>query len=254
MTWREAGHGVPLVLVHGIGGHSGSWRNQFSAFTNDHRVIAWDAPGYGGSDALPVGRRTAEDYAVSLAELLRTIGVDRPHLVGHSLGALVVATACHRDQIDGRSMTFLQPVTGSGMLADSEREPIRLARIADMERLGPEEFAIQRGRTILSRSAPAAVADEAIQVMKAVPKAGYLDAWEMMCRSDIFSVVDTRRPVMIVSGADDPVCPPNTARSIADRIPGSIYHCLVGVGHYASIEAPDHLERVLRDFLLCHRG
>jgi pimeloyl-ACP methyl ester carboxylesterase len=166
----------------------------------------------------------------------------------------MIATACHRDQIDGRSMTFLQPVTGSGTLSDSEREPIRLARIADMERLGPEEFAIQRGRAILSPSAPAAVADEAIEVMKAVPKTGYLAAWEMMCRSDIFSVLDTKRPVLVVCGADDPVCPPKTARAIVDCIPGAGYHCLDGVGHYVSIEAPDRLERILRDFLRSHRG
>lgn len=249
VSWREAGQGEPLVLVHGIGGYSGSWQRQFASFARDHRVIAWDAPGYGGSDTLPAARLTADGYAASLAELLRKLDVKRPHLVGHSLGSIMIATACHRDQIDGRTMTLLQPVTGSGLLSDSEREPIRLARIADMERLGPKEFAIQRGGTILSRSAPAAVVNEAMEVMKVVPKAGYLAAWDMMCRSDIFSVLDTKRPVMVVCGADDPVCPPKTARSVADRIPGSVYHCLDGVGHYASIEAPDRVERILRDFL-----
>jgi pimeloyl-ACP methyl ester carboxylesterase len=253
VSWREAGQGEPLVLVHGIGGHSGCWRHQFASFARDHRVIAWDAPGYGGSDALPAARLTADGYAASLAALLRKLDVRRPHLVGHSLGSIMIATACHRNQIDGRTMTLLQPVTGSGTLSDSEREPIRLARIADMERLGPEEFASQRGRTILSRSTTATVADEAIEVMKAVPKAGYLAAWEMMCHSDISSVLETKRPVMVVCGADDPVCPPKTARSIADRIPASVYHCLDGVGHYASIEAPDRLERILRDFLRSHR-
>lgn len=249
VSWREAGKGEALVLVHGIGGHSGSWQHQFAALANDHRVIAWDAPGYGGSDRLPVERLTAEDYAASLAALLRKLNVRRPHLVGHSLGSIMIATACHRDQIDGRTITLLQPVTGSGTLPDSEREPIRLARIADMERLGPEEFAVQRGRTILSQSTSATAAEEAIEVMKVVPKAGYLDAWEMMCRSDIFSVLDSKRPTMIVCGEDDPVCPPKTARLIADRIPGATYHCLAGVGHYASIEAPERLERVLRDFI-----
>jgi pimeloyl-ACP methyl ester carboxylesterase len=254
VSWREAGKGEPLVLVHGIGGHSGSWQHQFASFAGDHRVIAWDAPGYGGSDALPATRLTAEGYAASLAALLRKLDVHRPHLVGHSLGSIIVATACHRNQIDGRTMTFLQPVTGSGTLSDGEREPIRLARIEDMERLGPEEFAVQRGRTILSRSTPAAVADEAIEVMKAVPKAGYLAAWEMMCRSDLFSVLETKRPVLVLCGADDPVCPPKTARAIADLIAAAVYHCLDGVGHYASIEAPDRLERVLGDFLRSHRG
>ncbi|MCC6778393.1 MAG: alpha/beta hydrolase [Hyphomicrobiales bacterium] len=254
MSWREAGQGEPLVLVHGIGGHSGAWRHQLAAFAREYRVVAWDAPGYGGSDALPPERLTADDYAASLAALLRSLGVRRPHLVGHSLGAIIIATACRRDRIDGRTMTLLQPVTGSGMLPESEREPIRLARIADMRRLGPRAFAVQRGRSILSPSTPAAVADAAIEVMKAVPETGYLAAWEMMCRSDLFSALDSRRPALIVCGADDPVCPPEIARSIGDRLPAAVYHCLDGVGHYASIEAPDRLERVLRDFLVDHRG
>ena len=249
VSWREAGQGEPLVLVHGIGGYSGSFQRQFASFARDHRVIAWDAPGYGGSEALPAARLTAESYAASLAALLRKLDVRRPHLVGHSLGSIMITTACHGDLIDGRTMTLLQPVTGSGTLPDSQREPIRRARIEDMERLGPEEFAIQRGRTILSPSASAAVVDEAMAVMKVVPKAGYLAAWEMMCRSDIFSVLETKRPVMVVCGADDPVCPPKTARTIADRIPGAVYHCLDGVGHYAAIEAPDRLETILREFL-----
>lgn len=252
ISWRETGQGEPLVLVHGIGGHSGSWQHQFAAFARDYRVIAWDAPGYGKSDVLPPDRLTAADYGQVLAALLEHLNVQRPHLVGHSLGSIMIESACHQGLIDARTLTLLQPVTGSGMLSDQDREPVRLARIADMERLGPIEFAVQRGRTILSRSTPADVADEAVEVMKAVPKEGYLAAWEMMCRSDIFSVLDTKRPTSVICGADDPVCPPKTAHMIADKLPGADFHCLDGVGHYASIEAPDRLDRVLREFLSRH--
>src|SRR4051794_7428973 len=92
VSWREAGQGEPLVLVHGIGGHSGSWQHQLASFARDHRVIAWDAPGYGGSDTLPAARLTADGYAAFLAALLRKLDVHRPHLVGHSLGSIVIAT------------------------------------------------------------------------------------------------------------------------------------------------------------------
>jgi pimeloyl-ACP methyl ester carboxylesterase len=254
LSWREEGQGESLVLVHGIGGHSVSWRHQFATFSPNYRVIAWDAPGYGGSDSLPTISPTAEEYATLLSVFLRRLDVDRPHLVGHSLGSIMIAAACHLNRIDAQTLTFLHPVTGSGSLPDSEREPIRLSRIADMERLGAAQFAVQRGRTILSASTPAALVDEAIDVMKTVPKAGYLAAWEMMCRSDIFQVIDSRRPVLIVCGSDDPVCPPNVARSIANKMTGAIYCCLDGVGHYASIEAPDRLESVLCYFLTNRQG
>ena len=44
LAWREAGQGIPLVLVHGIGGHSGSWAEQFAAFADSFRVVEPELP------------------------------------------------------------------------------------------------------------------------------------------------------------------------------------------------------------------
>ncbi len=52
LAYREAGSGAPLVLLHGIGNQSGSWVQQLESLADRFRVIAWDAPGYGGSDPL----------------------------------------------------------------------------------------------------------------------------------------------------------------------------------------------------------
>jgi pimeloyl-ACP methyl ester carboxylesterase len=248
LAWRETGKGDPVVLVHGIGGHSGSWRHQFDALSGSFRVIAWDAPGYGGSDSLDPSEMTADGYAQALAALLRAIDVQVPHLVGHSLGSIMIAAACRADAIAPRSLTFLQPVVGSGALPADERDNIRQARIVDMRKLGAREFAVQRGRTILSKhTEPEAVA-EAMDVMTAVPEAGYLAAWDMMCRSDIYELLQNRYPTMVVCGSDDPVCPPRSAQSIATNIDGASYHCIESVGHYASIEAPGRLNALLLDF------
>lgn len=250
LTWREAGSGLPLVLVHGIGGHSGAWKRQFASFAASHRVIAWDAPGYGGSDPLPSTALSADAYAASLIGLLRALDVVQPHLVGHSLGAIIISAASGSEAVRVRSLTLLQPVTGSGRMPAEERDKIRMARIAEMNRLGPVQFAVERGRQILSRSTPDASADEAVDVMKAVPAEGYLAAWEMMCRADIFAVLNQTCPAQVISGSDDPVSPPATGQAIAAQIPHAEFNCLDGVGHYASIEAPDALDALLRRFIL----
>jgi pimeloyl-ACP methyl ester carboxylesterase len=249
IAWREAGQGDPLVLVHGIGGFSGSWQNQIIALSDAYRVIAWDAPGYGGSSAIGNPAPNAEDYAAALAALLRHLQISSPHLVGHSLGSIMIASLCRTQQVAPRSITFLQPVTGSGSLPDDEREKLRQARISDMRALGPREFAAQRGRLILSKSATPEAVEEAMAVMVQVPEQGYLAAWEMMCRSDIFSLLDSRYPTMVVCGSDDPVSPPQTGQKIKQQVDGAEFHCLDGVGHYAAIEAPDRLNAMLRAFL-----
>jgi pimeloyl-ACP methyl ester carboxylesterase len=249
LTWREAGSGPALILVHGIGGHSGSWANQLADFAPSHRVIAWDAPGYGGSDPLPTTSPRATDYATALADLLRALNVTSAHLVGHSLGSIMIAELCRAGRFRPDGLVFLQPVTGTGTLPAPERETIRQARIADMKSLGPREFALQRGRLILSKATPQPAVDEAMAVMTAVPEAGYLAAWDMMCAEDLFALLDPKHRTSIVCGSDDPVSPPKTGEAIAARIPGAQFHCLDGVGHYASIEAPDRLNEILRAFV-----
>ena len=249
VSWREAGSGDCVVLVHGVGGNSGSWARQFAAFSNSHRVIAWDAPGYGHSDPIGQDNPTARDYSEMLAGLLSQLGVDRPHMVGHSLGSIMVAAAARYQKVELRSQVFLQPVLGSGMLPPAEQDRIRQARIDDMRRLGAVEFAKQRGRLILSPRASQESADEAMAVMIQVPEAGYLDAWDMMCRSDLASIASGRYPTLVVCGEDDPVCPRAAARSLADSVAGAEYLCIDGVGHYAAIEAPDTLNQILARFI-----
>ncbi len=250
IAWREAGSGMPLVLVHGIGGHSGSWENQFVSFAPDYRVIAWDAPGYGKSEALADDALTVEGYASSLAGLLRALDAEHSHLIGHSLGAVIISAASQQGATQPRSLTLLQPVTGTGKLPFDERERIRLARIADMKRLGPVRFAVERGAQILSRLTPADRAEQAVAVMKLVPESGYLAAWEMMCRADIFSVLNKKCRTQVICCADDPVSPPATGQEIAAQIPDAQFHSVANIGHYASIEAPELLDDLIRRFIV----
>ena len=49
ISYRESGSGPVLLLMHGIGGNSRSWRNQLETLSDHFHVIAWDAPAYGKS-------------------------------------------------------------------------------------------------------------------------------------------------------------------------------------------------------------
>ena len=63
-SYREAGTGEHyLVLLHGISSGSGSWVKQLQDLSHHFHIIAWDAPGYGSSDALTTLQPNAEEYA-----------------------------------------------------------------------------------------------------------------------------------------------------------------------------------------------
>ena len=76
ITYRESGgkDAPALVLLHGIGSTSAGWRLQYGPLGEHFRVIAWDAPGYGGSQPLPGEAPSAEAYARALCPPSSTCG------------------------------------------------------------------------------------------------------------------------------------------------------------------------------------
>ena len=87
VSYREAGTGPALCLLHGIGNQSGSWVRQLEALAPRFRTIAWDAPGYGESDRLEPESPSAADYASVFAAFLDALGIDRAVVIGASAGA-----------------------------------------------------------------------------------------------------------------------------------------------------------------------
>ncbi len=85
IAYRRAGSGPALVLVHGALGDSRDWRRQLEGLADELTVVAWDAPGCGGSDDPPETFRLA-DFADCLAGFVAALGIDRPHVLGLSFG------------------------------------------------------------------------------------------------------------------------------------------------------------------------
>src|SRR5262245_26889579 len=86
--YETAGDGFPLILLHGIGSNSRSWRRQLRVLSAKFKVVAWDAPGYGLSSN-PTGKPSITVYANWLGELLDQLRFDRIHLLGHSIGGVI---------------------------------------------------------------------------------------------------------------------------------------------------------------------
>ncbi len=89
MHYRREGAGFPLVLVHGYLGGSAMWSNQIAAFANRYDVIAPDLAGFGESSQL-VSPETINEHAQNILDLLSDLGIERFHLLGHSMGGMVV--------------------------------------------------------------------------------------------------------------------------------------------------------------------
>jgi len=81
----------PLVLLHGISSRLNTWRPVVDALAADHRLVIWEARGHGDSDHPDAGY-LLPDYAADLSGLLAALEIERPAIVGHSLGGMIAMT------------------------------------------------------------------------------------------------------------------------------------------------------------------
>jgi pimeloyl-ACP methyl ester carboxylesterase len=253
LAWREQGDGVALVLIHGIGGSSESWAQQFADFSRKYQVFAWDAPGYGGSEPFPQDAPTAEDYAAALAALIDMRGVITAHVVGHSIGAVIAAALCRHIPATVQSLTLVHPLIGGGALDAAGRAAARKARMQPIEELGMAEFAKCRGPSILGPRAPAAMVDEVTSIMGAVKERSYRQLVEVIVSSDMMALAPTLDvPTLVIAGDADPVAPVASCRALAEALPDATLEIFEGVGHYAPREDAPRLRDTLTRFLAAY--
>jgi pimeloyl-ACP methyl ester carboxylesterase len=88
IAYARAGNRPALVLLHGAPTDSRTWQWMLPDLSQDHTVIAWDAPGFGQSSDIDESWR-APEFADALAAFVAALGLERPHLVGHSFGTMV---------------------------------------------------------------------------------------------------------------------------------------------------------------------
>jgi pimeloyl-ACP methyl ester carboxylesterase len=259
-TYVEKGPDKPnapaLVLLHGIGSAGRSFDRQIAAFSPTYRVLAWDAPGYGGSTELPIDHPTASDYAIELAKLLDERGIRRCHLLGHSLGCLIAArfTAIRPERV--QSLTLCSVATGHANASTVERENALSQRLGDLARLGPKGMAEQRAPRLLGPAAAPDALARLIDTMSTVNPRGYRQAALMLSTGDVKAdIARFPRPVpgQIIYGDADAITPP--ARNLEVTAAWKVEaHVIPGVGHALYLEQPEPFNGLLNRFLSKNSG
>ena len=250
ITCLEAGSGNPLVLLHGIGSGAASWQAQLEAFSDRYRVIAWDAPGYGGSAPLAPTVPDARDYAGVLAQFLDARGFPSCHLVGHSLGALMACAFARRWPDRVRSLLIGDPAAGYGDASAEIKAQRREGRLGLLAKLGPEGLARERHGNLLSDNAPGWARKRVHDIMARIRPDGYRQAVELLMNGTIcVDAAEIDLPVTVVVGGADTVTPPDGCRRVAESFANSRFEILPGLGHACYVEGPDAFNAVLGQHL-----
>lgn len=242
IQYRQAGRAdqITHVLLHGIGSASASWAYQLGSAVGvkDVRVVAWDAPGYGKSAHLEMSEPKAENYATMLWLWLDALSVSNPiELVGHSLGALMAASAALHQPDRVSRCFFLAPARGYGDAEPTERKKLIEGRLSNLEKLGPLGMAIARSSAMLSKHAKPWMIDAVRQTMSEIDPKGYAQAVQMLGQGNlIYDIHRIQCDVLIASGEADTITPPSACDQVAFAAQKKRLS-LGGVGHACPLEA-----------------
>lgn len=243
---RRAGRGHPLVLVHGYLGGSAQWTAQIDQLQEVFDVIAVDLAGYGQArDRVAPGTMT--EHAQAVLATLDHLGVDRFHLLGHSMGGMVVQDIVH--QAPGRVRRLV--LYGTGPLGSIPGRFETMAR--SRERLA--EDGVQRtarricATWLLQREAsPAfpALADLAAQASAQAAEAGLwaMERWDGRGRLGAIGA-----PTLVLWGEHDRSYGWAQVEQLWRGIPGASLAVLPACAHALHLERPALFHALVREFL-----
>ena len=248
---EEEGEGPAVVCVHGLGGSSNTWTPLMPALAR-HRVIRVDLPGSGRSQRVE-GELSIEGYVETLLAVCARLGVTRAHWLGHSMGTIVV------QHIAASQPKLVASVALFGPLI----EPPEAARTAMRTRAQKAREGAGGMHEITQALLNAAISADTRQRL---PVAGayvreslmrqdgeaYARSCEALAGAQAAAVDRIEAPVLLVTGDEDGVAPPQAVRAMADRLHGARSTRVVVLprcGHWTPVERPEECQRELREFL-----
>jgi 3-oxoadipate enol-lactonase len=251
---EEEGEGPAIVCVHGLGGSSNSWTPLMPALAR-HRVIRVDLPGSGRSQRAE-GALSIERYVETMLTVCERLNVPRAHWLGHSMGTIVCQhiAAAHPKRV--ASVALFGPLIAP---PDAARTAMK-ARAAKAREgaAGMHEITLGLLQAAISRDTrerlPAAVAFVRESLMRQDGD-GYARSCEALAGAQPAAVESIEAPVLLVTGDEDGVAPPQSVRSFADRLHRAASKRVVVLprcGHWTPVERPEECQRELRDFLATH--
>jgi pimeloyl-ACP methyl ester carboxylesterase len=245
LGYEEAGRGEPpLLLIHGWGTDRSLFGPLIRAMSEDHRVVAVDLRGYGESDA-PMQDYSVEGYADDVAWMAAQLGVERPVLVGHSLGGFVALELASR--IDPRALVILEsPIAAPPAMAAAIQPAL--------DRLETDAWQTTAGALLdimLGKHFDAEARARMLDYVRGLPQHVVSRSLRASPAYDNQQAAARVRCPTLYIGTSTPYADIARFRELCPQL---VTGQLVGCGHYFPLEVPDQLIPMIRRFLRILRG
>jgi pimeloyl-ACP methyl ester carboxylesterase len=247
LVFDDHGEGVPVVLLHGHPFDRSLWRlQQRSLVDAGFRFVAPDLRGYGASPASP-GTVTMGELAGDVAALLEQLNLERPVVVGLSMGGLVaMELAINGPPIRalGLVATTAEPVTD-----DEYRRRQALAAAVEKEGMGP--LVVQMCAGLFAPGCPPEVVEFVTAMMEGNNPVGAAAALRgRSIRPDYRAgLARLKIPTFVCAGSDDPWSTQEVTDELVACLSSPHVVLMAGIGHLPNLEAPAEFDWQLIQFL-----
>ena len=250
ICYEAAGDGTPVLCVPGLGDTTWVWRKIVPTLTSMHRVIVMEQRGHGRSSC-PPGKYTLADMAGDIGAVAARLGLNRPVIIGHGLGArAALMLAIEQPGLPGALILI---ATGAAPAAKSVRrgvaERIHLAEASEMQeayRNKKSESREPRGMTPKERA-------EHHRLFLRGDPSGYASAGyaELLAPDLTERLNEVACPALVITGEEDPEYHEDV-QTLSAGIPRCESLIIEGAGRYAQLDRPEAVLALIHDFFRKH--
>ncbi|BAL75121.1 alpha/beta fold hydrolase BchO [Bradyrhizobium cosmicum] len=251
---QRMGKGPSLLLIHGTGAATHSWRELLPLLAQHFSVLAPDLPGHGFTQSPPSHRLSLPGMAVDIGALLRKLEVKPEITVGHSAGAAIAARMCLAGLMAPRLLIALNgafmPFGGIGNHLFSP-----LANLLVMNPLVPRVFAWQASHAgaveRLIANTGSTIDQEGIELYRRLVRnpAHVAAALRMMANWKLEPLLHDlpwlTTALVLVAATNDRSISPEVARQVREILPNAVIEPLPSLGHLAHEEQPQLIARLI---------
>ena len=244
---RDEGEGFPLVLVHGFLGSSVMWNPQIDFFKDNFRVIAPDLPGYGKSNKAK-SHNSIQSISNLLLDCLREKKIDKFHLLGHSMGGMIVQDMAKKS---GEKISKLVCYsTGPRGEMPGRFETVEQSR-ENLKKKGLETTAKNIAKTLFIKGEEAKYFDICIDSGKQTSMETADNSLVAIKNwNGVDALKNIKNETLIVWGDQDKSYNLEQIKTLENNIKNSKLIVFKNCAHNVHLEQPNQFNKTIKDFLL----
>ncbi|MEA2013743.1 MAG: alpha/beta hydrolase [Thermodesulfobacteriota bacterium] len=227
-----------LFFIHGSGGDHSVWEGQWSAMEDEFNIVAVDLPGHGQTGG--GGEHAVARYSGWVKKTIEELGLRRPVLIGHSLGAAIVLELAIR---------YGDMLSGIVTLGGGAKMPVN-PLVLDGMRSDPSMIINFIPEFAVAKKHRARLGTLLIDILSRADKdVSYGDFIACDALDITGETGRIRIPTLLICGADDKMMPPRFSKYLEGQIPGARLVLIKETGHFAMMEDAKAVNTALREFV-----